>query len=177
MPLPSSVLLGPSRIYLGIDPGASGGMAYISGSEVKVQSMLPTPRDVWDWFCGLGATRKDLASGRESFAVLELNTGYVGGAGNPGSTMFKFGKNTGWLEGFLIACGIPYEEVSPSVWQKALGITPRKNGKGAESKGQFKSRLKSAAQKLFPQVGVVTLQTCDALLIAEFCRRKREGLL
>ena len=73
----------------------------------------------------------------------------------------------------LIAAGIPFEEVIPRTWQKGVGITPR--GKG-ETKTRFKNRLKAKASQLFPKVNV-TLATADALLIAEFCRRKRTGTL
>ncbi len=109
----------------------------------------------------------------DTFCVIEKNTGFVGGKGNPGSFMFQFGKTTGILHGFLVAAGIPHEEVTPSTWQKALGIPPRKK---TETKGKFKARLRQHAERLFPGVKA-TLATCDALLIAEFCKRKREGTL
>ena len=73
----------------------------------------------------------------------------------------------------LTAAGIPFEEVTPVVWQRGLGIPVRKKD---ESRSQFKGRLKAKAQQLFPQVKV-TLKTADALLISEYCRRKREGRL
>lgn len=47
---------------------------------------------------------------------------------------------------------------------------------GGESETQWKNRLKAKAQQLFPQQEV-TLATADALLIAEFGRRKRSGTL
>ena len=155
-------------LYLGIDPGASGGLAVIDGGKhVETTSMPATEKDIWLWVC---------MEQREQRAVIEYNTGFVGGEGNPGSAMFKFGTNHGLLEMALIAAAIPYEKVSPAKWQKALGITPRKKGVGAESRTQFKNRLKSRAQSLFPSAKV-TLSTCDALLIAHYCRLKEEGKL
>jgi hypothetical protein len=82
--------------------------------------------------------------------------------------MFKFGMGYGALRMALTALEIKYEEVPPQKWQKELGIVTR--NKERESHTQFKNRLKAKAQQLFPTMDV-TLKTCDALLIAEFCRR------
>lgn len=171
----------PPVCYIGIDPGASGGLAALDGAApggvrtmLGMASLSFTERSIWDWLQDmlLHSVGRNFAPGA-CFAVIEKNSGYVGGAGNPGSAMFKFGKSYGLLTMALIAASIPYEEATPGVWQRALGVPPRKHG---ESKGAFKNRLKTRAQQLFPQVKV-TLATADALLIAEYCRRKREGKL
>ena len=87
------------------------------------------------------------------------------------SSSFKFGKGYGFLRGCLIAAGIPFEEVTPQAWQKALEI-PKKSK--SETKAQFKNRLKALAQQWFPDQ-LVTLKTADALLIATYCFRKHGG--
>ena len=162
--------------WIGIDPGVSGGLAAIDGSGcVDLLAKPATDQDVWQWLClkqgGVG-----FSPAIECFAVIEQNTGYVGGAGNPGSAMFKFGCSHGMLEGFLVAASIPYEQITPGQWQRALGIQPRRKGKGKESKTQFKNRLKQRAQQLFPGKPI-TLATADAVLIAYYCRLKQEGRL
>ena len=130
--------------------------------------MPPTLTDVWKWFQEVVGFPSDL------FTVIEKVGGYVGGSGgNIGSAMFRFGESSGALKAFLIAAGIPYEEVTPGVWQKGVGVTCRKK---TESKTQWKNRLKSRAQALYPSLQV-TLATADALLIATYCQRKREGTL
>ena len=154
------------QVYLGIDPGASGGMAVVDGAGRLMQFAAmcgDTDRDTWEWIESCLATR----------AVMEQNTGYVGGVGNPGSAMFQFGRSHGLVEMALIATGIPYERVTPGVWQKALGIPGRKR---TEAKGAWKNRLKAHAQQLFPDAKV-TLATADALLIAVYCQRKHTGTL
>lgn len=156
-------------LFLGIDPGASGGIAMLDGNSddgwtTSAVPMPATERDVWEVF---DVPMSDV------FACIEKVGGYVAGNPTPGSAMFTFGRGVGLLHGFLIALSVPYEEVPPRTWQKALGISPR--GKD-ESKGSFKNRIKAVAQKLFPGAGV-TLKTCDALLLAEYCRRKRTGTL
>jgi Holliday junction resolvasome RuvABC endonuclease subunit len=83
------------------------------------------------------------------------------------ASSFKFGVNYGIVRMALTAAGIPFEEVTPQAWQKALGITHRKK---TETPSEWKNRLRARAQQLFPSVSL-TLATADALLIAEYCRR------
>jgi len=167
------------RYYLGIDPGASGGLAVIEVEEgssvIKVVAapMPPTEADIWDWISQNISWW--LRGGKNScFAVIEKVGGYVGGAGQPGSAMFKFGQNYGSLRMALIASGIPFQEVTPQAWQKEVGMGGKKKG---EEKGAWKNRIKAKAQQLFPVLtaGSVTLKTADALLIAMYCRQKFGG--
>lgn len=149
---------------IGIDPGASGGIALLQpmhGSPNSVQStgMPDTERDIWEWL------RTSLSS--VNFAVIEQVSGYIGEK-QPGSAMFKFGMSYGMLRGFLIAAGVQFEQATPQKWQKALGITSRKK---EETKTQWKNRLKASAQQIFPDLKI-TLATADALLIAEYARRR-----
>lgn len=157
-------------IFIGVDPGASGGMASISDT-VGATAMPGTDADIWAWFSN--ADFAPYNTGRPAaFAVIEKVQGY---AGSPtvGSAMFKFGASYGGLRMALTAAGIPFEEATPQVWQRGLKIPQRTK---AESKTAWKNRLKAAAQRLFPGIKV-TLATADALLIAEYCRRKRGGTL
>ena len=155
--------------YIGIDPGASGGIAVLRTSIVSI-GMPKTETDLWSHIKEWANLPKMTV-----FAVLEQVGGYVGGAGQPGSAMFKFGQSYGSIRMALIAAGIPFETVTPQVWQKKLGIPPR-NKKKNETKSAFKNRLKAKAAQLFPDEKI-TLQTADALLISEYCRRKRTGTL
>lgn len=157
-------------ITIGIDPGASGGIAWVDtkileGGWISIEGNHATPMpktegDVWD-----AIQRLKLVSSR-TFAVVEQLTGFVGEA-VPSHTMFKLGRSYGFLIGCLTAAGVPYELVTPQKWQKELGI-PRRDKK--ESKTQWKNRLKARAQQIFPDIKV-TLATADALLIAEYARR------
>lgn len=159
-------------LYVGIDPGGSGGMATINAIGDPVAGKMPaTERDIWEMIKGW--------SHCEPVAVIEKVGGYVGdgegkGGGRAnGSAMFKFGLSYGGLRMALIAAGIPFEEISPQTWQKAMKITPKAKDEGRTA---WKNRLKAKAQQLHPQL-TVTLATADAILIAEYCRRKTEGRL
>jgi len=87
------------------------------------------------------------------------------------SSTFKFGRGYGFLRGCLVALGIPFEDVTPQTWMRALNVPPRRKN---ETKAQFKQRLRGVAQQLFPSEKI-TLATADALLIAEYCRRTSNG--
>jgi len=161
-------------LYLGIDPGKSGGLALIHpflSDPVRAIPMPSTDRDIWEWFLPLGEWPDSRHI--QQVAVIERVGGFIKGNPLPGSKMFNFGRNYGVLIGCLTAADIPFEEVTASKWQHALGIAPRKK---TESRTAFKNRLKQKAQQLFPSVKV-TLATADALLVTEYCRRKHEGKL
>ena len=74
--------------------------------------------------------------------------------------------NYGMLHGFLIAAQIRAIRVTPAVWARKLG---RIDPKGTP-KTEKKRRNKALAQELFPHAHV-TLQNCDAFLLAEYGRR------
>lgn len=141
-------------IFIGIDPGQSGGIAvlkYFADSFFEAVPMPKTERDI------LNALRFARAIPRESFAVIEA----VHSMPKQGvASSFKFGMSYGGLRMALIAAGIPFEAVSPQKWQKAMGCL---------TKGD-KNVSKRKAQELFPSLKV-THATADALLLAEYARR------
>lgn len=160
-------------IFLGIDPGKTGGLAVLhnGGRSVHAEPMPPTTLDLYKLLDGFS---QDV-----DFACLE-QVNSMPGEGHAGA--FTFGTGYGMLQMGLTATGIPYEFVTPRTWQKALGIKAKAK---AESKPQFKERLRAKAQQLFPAFplwgakGTLVKQraVCDAMLIAEYCRRKHEGIL
>lgn len=146
-------------IYIGIDPGASGGIAILNqdGSVKDVVAMPNTPRDILDF---LSLYKED------SRCVLE-DVGH-GMPGQSSKATATFARHNGHLEMALIALGIPTEKVTPQKWIKVYQLNKKKE----QSENKWKNVLKTKAQSLFPQLGKkVTLKTCDALLIAEYARR------
>lgn len=145
--------------YIGIDPGQHGGIAVLSesGEVIEVVKMPPTPQDLLDFLSQYS---------EDSFCTLER----VGGMpGNGGSAMFNFGKGYGHLQMALLALHIPTEDVTPNKWEKTYQLGTC----GKFTMTEWKNRLKAKAQQMFPHLGrKITLATCDALLIAEYGRRK-----
>ena len=163
-----SRLLSKSTIYLGIDPGAMGGLAVLYPSlPLPQQLAIRTTAKV-----SLGELRDWLAEHacpvESCLAVLEKVHAFPG---QGVTSMFSFGENYGRLQGLLTALRIPYELAPPETWQKALGIPRRGRG---ESKADFKRRLADHASRLFPSTEIPRA-AADAVLLAEYARRQREG--
>lgn len=139
---------------IGIDPGASGAIALIHSGIIHTVRMSETEADVAAFLIRW----RELGDDMGMFGFLER----VHSMPKQGvSSSFKFGASYGFLKGLLVGLRIPFEEVTPQKWQKAMGCL---------TKGD-KNVSKQAAQRLFPQEKVVHA-TADAMLIAEFCRRE-----
>jgi len=145
---------------IGIDPGQSGGIVFIDGGRMYAYPMPRTEADTWECLNGYCLD--------ERFVYLEK----VGPMPKQGvSSTWKFGQHYGMLRAFLIACGVPFETVSPAKWQRAMGCL---------TKGD-KNVSKRKAQELFPNATVytktktITHAVADAMLIAEYGRRVRQG--
>jgi hypothetical protein len=154
-------------LYIGIDPGQGGGIAIVteSGAVLRAVKMADTDRDVFDALSCLNSHR--------AFAVLEKvhSSPQMGVA-----SAFTFGCSYGALRMALCAAGIPYDEVTPQAWQKVMGCRlPGGKGFGQRDATAAKNHTKRRAQALFPYVAKITHATADALLLAEFCRRRRIG--
>lgn len=144
-------------IFLGIDPGASGGIAIIGGSYADAVPVPDTERDLWEKIRAVSVVRDATGSGGRFFAIIER----VHSMPKQGvASSFKFGQSYGFLRGLLVASGIPFEEVAPQKWQKELGCLSRGD----------KNVTKARAQQLFPGLKI-THATADALLLAEYARR------
>lgn len=158
--------------YIGIDPGKNGGIAVMDeDGKIKFLRKMPaTPQDLFD-ILKIEKEAVQLPNGLQKahndiICILEK----VGGRpGNAGSAMFNFGKGYGHIEMALIALGIPTETVTPQKWEKEYQL----GSSSSCSTVEWKNRLKAKAQQLFPTWGgLITLATCDALLLAEWGRRK-----
>lgn len=143
-------------MWIGIDPGQSGGIAFLDADhKLYVWSMPETERDIYDIFEEL-----------QPFAECAIIEAVHSMPGQGVSSVFKFGQGYGFLRGMLIAHKIPFLGVTPQKWQKTLGISSPKGS----TKTEHKNILKGFAQQIFPSVKL-TLSTADAALIAEFCWR------
>ena len=151
-------------IFVGIDPGRSGGIATMCGNHVvcmKLDTNAVTEADIASFLRNqchrivalvehVGANRKASEGERAQGA----------------SGMFSFGQNYGFIRGVLAAHVIARSFVRPQKWQPEFGLSKREG----ETPTQKKNRHKAKAQELFPGM-TVTLWNCDALLLANYCRR------
>ena len=138
--------------FMGIDPGYSGAVAVVDykGRIVDCIRLSETEHDVSEF---ISEYASDV-----TFAILEK----VNAMPRQGvSSTFKFGTSYGFCRALLVCHRIRFETTPPGVWQKTMGCL---------SKGD-KKVTKAAAQRLFPEEKVVHA-TADAMLIAEYARRK-----
>jgi hypothetical protein len=171
------------NLYIGIDPGANGGLAILHSRAVVCCPIAEEYQQVWQvlnhWIEG---ERPNF--GGKVYILMEKVTGFMGKASRinqdgqesnrqPGSRMFNFGRSYGVLEGFLIGFSqqykryVEWDTVTPQKWQRGLNIPKKRKG---ETDARWKGRLKYHAQYLFPR-NFVTLSVSDALLIASYARQ------
>ena len=86
------------------------------------------------------------------------------------SSTFSLGRGLGLWEGIIAALRLPVEMIEPAVWKRAMGIPA-----GSDKSGSIELAL-----RLFPSAPIVRKKDngrADAILLAEFCRRKHAGSL
>lgn len=145
-------------LFIGIDPGACGGIAFKGDRNIEAFSFeRMTERDIMDII-----VEKTLNV--NAFCYLERSQPLPAKM-RGGISSFKLGHSYGFLRGILTGLKIPYDTVTPQVWQKSLGCLTRGN----------KNVSKAAAQRLFPGVKV-THGNADALLIAYYGYTQERGI-
>jgi hypothetical protein len=165
-------------VLIAIDPGASGGIAVRSHEGIVSAIAMPeTEGDIVSFFRSI----KPATSEERYSCYIEKVGGFIGGRsstksvmcqhchkfttytsidGQPGSMMFTFGRNVGFITGVVQATGIPLHEITPQAWQKGCCLGTR----GGDSKTDWKNKIKALSQRLYPEIKV-TLKTADALAI------------
>lgn len=160
--------------YVGIDPGVTGGFAWIEDAAVEVAKMPQTEE-------AIAGLIEVVTKAKPIRVMMEKVGGYIQSSGprcpvchqqslrQPGHTMFSFGRITGVVAGCLHGLGIAFTEVEPARWQSIYKL-PLKGKKQDERKRVMKQH----AQNLYPTVKV-TLATADALLLARYNMVKHRG--
>jgi hypothetical protein len=147
---------------LGIDPGLGGGLALIDDDGVMIEKM-PVVESELD----LAEATRWLKAHRERIGLAVLEQVHAFQKASK-SSMLKFGRTVGAIEGLLAALEIPMMSVRPHVWCKEMHA-----GAVAET---AKAKSRQVAGRLFPSVPVGKHDgMIDALLIAEYGRRKLRG--
>ena len=154
------------KLIVGIDPGTNGGIAVLDmdGNVISVTKMPETMQDILEYL-------RKYAGGEQLFmradGVCYLEKVGFGMPGQSSKATATFARHCGHLEMALLALGIKTNEITPQKWQKHYQL-----GKSSDySKTEWKNKLKSQAQQLFPREKV-TLAIADALLIAEYGRKQ-----
>tara|TARA_R100000005_G_C4973709_1_gene185795 strand:+ start:597 stop:1133 length:537 start_codon:yes stop_codon:yes gene_type:complete len=145
------------NFYIGIDPGVSGGISCITGTDMVATKCPGTIADMSDRLDIIACVARD--TGYKCYAIIE-SVHSMPGQGV--KSCFTFGQNYGEWLGLLTAHKIPYKQVTPQKWMKLFGAMPK-------DKKARKNHIKHLAQQRYPEHRI-TLATSDAILIAEYCR-------
>lgn len=148
-------------IYIGIDPGKRGALAYMLEREssggyivnvVPMEQVLPTLRMI-------------AKTGHPTRCCLEK----VHAMPKQGvSSTFSFGAAFGWLKGAMDALGISYQEIPPEKWKKEFGLNTDKQKSIAVCRQLFpEADLRPTERSRVDNDGMA-----EALLMAEYARRK-----
>lgn len=154
-------------MYLGIDPGESGGAALVTdtgliaispdGSLRCIKFKGKTEHEISDWIQRVAR----VYNGKVRAVIEAVHSMPKQGV----ASSFKFGKSYGFLRGLITAHLIPFQEVAPQTWQKDMKC---------RSKGD-KNVTKAAAHKLWPTYSSqISHGLADALLLAEWLRTKHK---
>jgi len=148
-----------SKAYVGIDPGQTGAAALISDDGI----------DCFDWPGDVSAFANELRQWCEDHEIIMCILEKVGAMPKQGvSSMFKFGRNAGQIEGVLAALKVPYDMQRPQQWQK--GLIHKADG------SNNKARALAAARRLYPHVDFLKRKKdhgrAEALLMAHVARKE-----
>ena len=148
-----------NRIYIGIDPGKSGGLAFIYNDKCIA---MKCPSTVSGMAEELEVCNK-IAPDIQKFAIIEA----VHSMPSQGvRSVFTFGQNYGQWLGVLAASKISYVQVTPQKWMRHYGSLPKE-------KKERKHKLKHLAEQRYPDIKV-TLATSDAILLANYLRETKK---
>lgn len=163
------------RYYVGIDPGAKGGVAIIDNKEKTLSSFrIQDDNEKCTLIC---EALKNIAEDA-TVAIEDLHALW----GASASSTFTFGLNVGFWHGVCNAFSIPFKTITPCTWQEAISHPPKrtyiskllppktKRALQAVHKAAIKAASITAANKIFPTASITHDGVADAVCIAEYLR-------
>ena len=156
-------------LFIGVDPGASGGLAYILRDEkgIKLVGTEKCPKTAGKLYEMVFKIKESIFSFNDKrlpcpYTIMCMMEKVHSMPGQGVKSTFSFGKNLGWWESALEANRIPYGLVHPRVWQKHFNIK-------TDNKKDRKKLLRERAEELYPEIKM-TYYVSDALLIMDYCK-------
>ena len=149
-----------NRVFIGIDPGKSGGCGMIvieDGVETSISWKFPKDISL------LNVQLMSCIPKNISYEDVHVMIEHVHAFPKQGSvSTFTFGQNLGQWEGTLHANELDFEYINPKQWIYWYDIKP-----GIDKK-ERKRILLERAKSLFPNMKI-TFNVSDAMLIANYC--------
>jgi hypothetical protein len=157
-----------SCVVIGVDPGMTGAIVKLAPGGVI-----------------LGALRMPIVSGKKkALDMIAIRDSFLADddgvlaiedvhsmPGQGVSSMFKFGRGFGLLEGIAVGLGLRVVKVRPQAWQKVML-------EGMPRGEHVKQSAVLRAKELFPDLPIrfkADWGMADAVLIAEYARRTLNG--
>ena len=145
-------------VFIGIDPGKKGGIAYIDTQD-NVSVTVPYSDTMLIDLCRHFSGVEGVVCCLEKVSA-RPGQGVV--------SMFSFGQSVGYIKGVLESRHIPYQEITPQKWKGEFGLNSEKAASA------------EVCRKLFPDISLLATPKCkkphdgmaEALLMAEYARRK-----
>lgn len=153
------------KIYIGIDPGLSGAVAWLTpdGAYVKdIPIVLKGGGYIKNEIDAAGLVRM-LDYPGEYHAMLERINAMPG---QGVSSMFSMGDSFGVIRCALAANGIPHEYITPHTWKRHFNLDSNKEA------------ARALAIRLYPGVELQKkkyIDRAEALLIATYCKHVKEA--
>lgn len=184
----SEVKWSNKKIYIGLDPGLSGGVCSIVTEEQEIPGggVFTRKKYFWRKFDGSypqeaiqsmynaillakwAGDEEDYRTPVKRYAVLE-NVSAMPGQGV--ASTFKFGTAFGAARMALESLGIPTRLVRPTVWQRRVGIDKVEGESHVDKKNRHKALAEEYVVthwKSDPTMKI-THAVADAILLAEYC--------
>ena len=158
-----------SKLFIGIDPGKSGGICSIEGNLLR-SAKCP------DSVLGMSKLLRDILQDTSAKNVVLYMEKVWARPHDGRSSVFTFGQNYGQWEGVIASFNIIPIYVTPSTWMKHHEVQ-----KGLK-KQERKNILKQMAQEFinsnnymsYQWRGVATLATADAIMLAKYAIDKTD---
>lgn len=143
--------------YLGVDPGAKGGIALLRDTHLEMAVDFSKDRFL-DLMAFLSREQETTRACVERVHSLP-HQGV--------KSTFAFGQSFGWILGALDASEISYQLIEPQRWKKEFTLNSDKKRSIAVAKQLFPSAMLIPPGCRTPHDGIA-----EALLMAEFARRR-----
>ena len=145
-----------SRIYIGIDPGKSGGLCVIEDEFIKAYACPDNAQDMALLFAMA-------ISVNETKTVIPYIEKVWARPHDAKGSIWKFAENYGMWFGIAGAYELDLKTVSPQRWMKYFEV-PKLD------KPRRKRYLRDKARSMYPNLKKITLKTADAILIATYAK-------
>jgi len=153
------------KVVLSCDPGTKGAICILNvhdRSTEFISNDLP-PYDIYTELQEIQAKYEIVAIGIEKVHAIQ---------GTSAGSNFKFGYNTGMVTGLLSTLDSSLYEITPSVWQRHIGLSIPKGLSLSKRKARIKKGVGAICARLYPRAKIRGIRgglkdgRSDALMIA-----------